>query len=1500
MPRVTSVAPSSVEYNETPSTSVRVTGQFFYEPPPGSPSSDPSYVTVGTLVYPCVLGAGPATSGTPCVHIDRRNIDFYWPNTALAPGAYTVQVTNPAYAGAESGGLANAFTVTAPQPQIQPNGIRPLAVAANITPPRVVDVAGVDDAANHFGFVPGATLTLTNTATTASVPLVCNAGTVPSASARCVFVGPGLLRFFWDTAFLGVGSYDVTVVNPASRGGLATPEPGRFRVTALPELINVAPSTVGSGARSAVVELTTAGFPSGSVVRIGVLNASTPPYVDTQDVQVTMRSAFRAFASGDGGTVVIDVAEDQAQPADRLLWVTITSADGQYRFTCPDPANGAETCTSGLTITPPPVVTAITPALGVGASNRTLSIAGDRFVAPGTTVTLPTGITGTCPAANATTINCTGVAVAATVAPGDVSVIVTNPDGGRTTGTLTINGPPVISSVTPASGTAGASLTVRVLGSGFQAGLLQPEFGDITVNSFQRIDAATVDINITIPPGAADGYRSLTTTNPDGGAGSAPQAFYVGTLPSDTAQVLATFGEQGESLVQYRRSLGQAWGTQIDGPILSSPPVWQVMKANPTRDERLLAVVDDQRRLTVHVWNGQTWANALAAASSTGLARPSQTVDVAFEQQSGRGVVVYATSDSTTLRYRLWDGTAWSAEAFVEDLVNGQQTTGRPLWVRLEARPTTNDLVLVYGDQNNAIAAAVWRGNRNQWEDSVLLTNAAASHEAPIFDIAFERATGRAMVVWATGSETTPHYRIWSRDASDVGGWQAEDVAPSLGVTTGQPIRALRAVGDGSNGAGVTNRIVLVASTGSAAPALVAVVWDGVQWSASTQVLTPTLRAQDGVRGFDVVSQGANGNFLAVYATTANPNGVSRTYAMATGAWSTVETDVALPASGSPALSFPAWTELASSRGINDVALSQFDTLGRVLLARWNGAVWSAATEAQSSGSGLVGAPPVAGKSVAVTLAQHLRGLGPAITPPSSIADGIPPGTPTLSAGTATITTVPLSWAAVGDDGTGGGRVLRYELRMSSVSSSSVRNVMPTQDPGGTETLTVSSLSAGTSYAFDIRAIDDAGNVSAWSNAVTVTTVTDQPPPAVSLTVAPGSPPTANSIAIQWTEPSDDSGPIDGYQVRYTNAATFDFDSAMPYTLHLPTVSGGNASLVIDGLVPNTTYRIGVKAIDAVGQIGSLSNVLAATTTVNGADITPPAAVTDLAVFGGATTSNSLLLQWTATGDDGTAGVASAYEIRYATIPLAAANFSQGTLIGSMPPGQPGTAQELPVRGLMSNTTYYFGLRVIDDGGNPSLLSNVVIVRTALRSGYTIVSVPLLLSPPNNTPDVVFGDDVGLPPYAYHWLSSGPTVADGCYTGTVSQPAFPTCAPLTLIQTGSAYYLYAAGTLAVLDAAGTPVAAGTFEVDLVEGFNMVGNPYGQPISLADVSVRRASTVLSFAAAVAQGWVGGAMYLYDGAAFQAYGPGDPAAVFHPWNGAWIESRVADAVLIFAAP
>ncbi|MCK4276568.1 MAG: S8 family serine peptidase, partial [Phycisphaerae bacterium] len=111
-------------------------------------------------------------------------------------------------------------------------------------------------------------------------------------------------------------------------------------------------------------------------------------------------------------------------------------------------------------------------------------------------------------------------------------------------------------------------------------------------------------------------------------------------------------------------------------------------------------------------------------------------------------------------------------------------------------------------------------------------------------------------------------------------------------------------------------------------------------------------------------------------------------------------------------------------------------------------------------------------------------------------------------------------------------------------------------------------------------------------------------------------------------------------------------------------------------------------------------------------DITAPAAVLDLAVT--ATTFDTVNLTWTATGDDGDIGTAYLYDVRYSTSAIITdADFDSATSVQGEPlPQGSGSPETFTVTGLSGETTYHLALKVADEAGNLSVLSNVVIETT--------------------------------------------------------------------------------------------------------------------------------------------------------------------------------------------
>jgi len=140
-----------------------------------------------------------------------------------------------------------------------------------------------------------------------------------------------------------------------------------------------------------------------------------------------------------------------------------------------------------------------------------------------------------------------------------------------------------------------------------------------------------------------------------------------------------------------------------------------------------------------------------------------------------------------------------------------------------------------------------------------------------------------------------------------------------------------------------------------------------------------------------------------------------------------------------------------------------------------------------------------------------------------------------------------------------------------------------------TTSFTNGSLTASTTYRFQVRAVDAAGNTSAVSNTVTVTTTggggDTQAPTAPTNLAAPST--TSSSVSLTWTASTDNVG-VTGYQI-----------------LRAPGASGGTfaqvgtstaTSFTNSSLTASTTYRYQVRAVDAAGNVSAVSNTVTAVT----------------------------------------------------------------------------------------------------------------------------------------------------------------------------------------------------------------------------------------------------------------------------------------------------------------
>jgi hypothetical protein len=119
------------------------------------------------------------------------------------------------------------------------------------------------------------------------------------------------------------------------------------------------------------------------------------------------------------------------------------------------------------------------------------------------------------------------------------------------------------------------------------------------------------------------------------------------------------------------------------------------------------------------------------------------------------------------------------------------------------------------------------------------------------------------------------------------------------------------------------------------------------------------------------------------------------------------------------------------------------------------------------------------------------------------------------------------------------------------------------------------------------------------------------------------------------------------------------------------------------------------------------------------------------------------------------------------------------------------------------------------------------------------------------------------------------------------------------IQPGEGYFLRAGDPTGVIDvpAGSTAVTAvpncgvaNSYQVpvDPQGGWNIIGNPFPKPVNLTDVQVCRSGVNQLWDTAAGSGWVGAAIYHFNGSNYQALTTTDTLpARFEPWQAYWVE-------------
>jgi Tfp pilus assembly protein PilV len=382
------------------------------------------------------------------------------------------------------------------------------------------------------------------------------------------------------------------------------------------------------------------------------------------------------------------------------------------------------------------------------------------------------------------------------------------------------------------------------------------------------------------------------------------------------AQALA---DEGAEAVRNMRD--DAFSNLTDGTygLAQSGGVWTLSGSSDTTGiftrQVVISTVDSARKsIVINV----TWPQGATVAQTGVSTRLTDWLASIIAPVTG-GPIMMAYSKTTTIpSYRTWDGTSWSAEA------SAQTVVGNINYIVLKSSRTRNEAILGTQTSTGAIYIQIWDGTT--WGNLTQVGTGPTTTRS--FDIAYEKATDRALIAFAPSSGSADFaYRTW--DGSALSTATTITAPPTTGALNWLELR--------QNPLTASNEIAMIMLDANSD--VYGMAWTGSAWSTmGTAAVWDATAASAAKKAIDVEYEQTSGEAMFMWGDSVSTDQYYRT-------WNGTTLGAATLLDISTAGGLSEWVQLASRPNSNEILLGVQDAGADLNTRKWSGTAWDTGTQ---------------------------------------------------------------------------------------------------------------------------------------------------------------------------------------------------------------------------------------------------------------------------------------------------------------------------------------------------------------------------------------------------------------------------------------------------------------------------------------------------------------------------------------------------------------------------